>query len=75
MDRIFRNIRADFFFFENFGNREVRGENFGIEFGRAERHPSDDRPCTTSQLRGLGLSTGGGGPTIYIYIYIYIDSF
>ena len=56
--------------FGNFGNRKVRGENFGnfgIEFGRADRHPSDDRPCTTTQLRGHGLSTGGGA-TIYIYI-------
>ena len=60
--------------------RKVRGENFGnfgnfrIEFGRADRHPSDDRPCTTTQLRGHGLSTGaeGGGPYIYIYIYICV---
>ena len=54
--------------------RKVRGENlgnFGIEFGRADRHPSDDRPCTTTQLRGHGLSTGGGA-TIYIYIYMYV---
>ena len=46
--------------------------NFGIEFGRADRHPSDGRPCTTTQLRGHGLSTGGGRPTIHIYIYIYV---
>ena len=54
---------------------EVRGENFGnfgIEFGRADRHPSDDRPCTTTQLRGHGLSTGGGGAIIYIYIYMHV---
>ena len=46
--------------------------NFGIEFGKADRHPSDDRPCTTTQLRGHGLSTGGGRPYIYIYTYIYM---
>ena len=65
--------------FGNFGNfgmleiRKVRGENFGncgIEFGRAGRHPSDDRPCTTTQLRGHGLSTRGA-TILYIYI-IYI---
>ena len=77
MDRIFQNIRADFLeilkITELLEIRKVRGENFGnfgIEFGRADRHPSDDRPCTTTQLRGHGLSTGGGGgPYIYIYIY------
>ena len=69
---------------ENFGKlkileileiRKVRGENFvnfGIEFGRADRHRSDDRPCATTQLRGHGLSRGGGGDHIYIYMYIYI---
>ena len=33
--------------------------------------PSDDRPCTTTQLRGHGLSTGGA--TIYIYICLNRD--
>ena len=68
MDRIFQNIRADFLeileISEILEIRKVRGENFGnfgIEFGRADRHPSEDRPCTTTQLRGHGLSTGGGG--------------
>ena len=80
MDRIFQNIRADFLeiseILEILEIRKVRGENFGIfgnfgtEFGRADRHPSDDRPCTTTQLRGHGLSTGGGDHT-YIYIYIH----
>ena len=68
VDRIFQNIRADFL--EILEIRKVRGKNFGnfgIEFGRADRHSSDDRPCTTTQLRGHGLSTGGA--TIYIYIY------
>ena len=68
VDRIFQNIRADFL--EILEIRKVRGKNFGnfgIEFGRADRHSSDDRPCTTTQLRGHGLSTGGA--TIYIYIH------
>ena len=47
--------------------------NFGIDFGRADCHPSDDRPCTTSHLKGHGLSTGGGA-TIHIYIYICIST-
>ena len=63
MDRIFQNIRADFLeILEMLEIRKVRGENFGncgIEFGRAGRHPSDDRPSTTTQLRGHGLSTRG----------------
>ena len=46
-----------------------------IDFGRADCHPSDDRPCTTTHKKGHGLSTGGA--TIYIYMYIhtytYID--
>ena len=65
----------------HFGNfeileiRKVRGENFGnfgIEFGRADRHPSDDRPCTSTLSQGHGLSTGGDYMYIYIYIYTYI---
>ena len=72
----FRNFQSfqNFGNFGNFGNRKVRGENFGnfgIEFGKADRHPSDDRPCTTTQLRAHGLSTGEGDHT-YIYIYICI---
>ena len=82
MDRIFQNIRADFLeileFSEILEIRKVRGENFGnfgIAFGRADRHPSDDRPCTTTQLRGHGVN-GAGRPYIYIYISllcIYMD--
>ena len=70
--------------FGNFGNfeileiRKVRGENFGnfgIEFGRADRHPSDDRPCTSTLSQGHGLSTGGDYMYIYIYIHIYIYTY
>ena len=81
MDRIFQNIRADFLEILEISEileileiseileikileiRKVRGENL-----RADRHPSDDRPCTTTQSRGHGLSTGGGD-----HIYIYTD--
>ena len=75
MDRIFQNIRADFL--DILEIREVRGDNFGnfgIEFGRADRHPSDDRPCTTTQLRGHGLSTGGDHIYVYIYIHIHTEN-
>ena len=40
--------------------------------GGFDCHPSDDRPCTTTHLKGHGLSTGGGGDHIHIYIYIFI---
>ena len=74
MDRIFQNIRADLL--EILEIRKVRGDNFGnfgIGFGRADRHPSDDRPCATTQLRGHGLSTRGGRPYIYIYVDLDLD--
>ena len=80
VDRIFQNIslRADLLeireISEIFEIRKVRGENFGnfgVEFGRADRHPSEDRPCTTTQLRGHGLSRGGGRPYTYIYICMH----
>ena len=54
--------------------RKVRGEkfgNFGIEFVRTDSHRSADRPCTSTQLKGHGLSTGGA--TIYIYIQMCLD--
>ena len=48
---------------DNFGNLG----SFGIDFERADCHPSDDRPCTTTHNKGHGLSTRGAGrPYIYI---------
>ena len=75
VDRIFQNIRANFLeiseILEILEIRKGRGENFGnfgIEFGRADRHQSDDRPGATTFFRGHGLSTVGGA-TIHIYVY------
>ena len=70
VDRIFQNIRADFLEILESGKLGARifFGNFGIEFGRAGRHPSDDRPCTTTQLRGYGLC-------IYIHICLYLCLF
>ena len=50
--------------------RKVRGENFGnfgSEFGRADRHPSDDRPLHYGSV-ARAWSVPRGGATIYIYI-------
>ena len=52
--------------------RQVRDDNLRIDFGRADCHPPDDRPCATIHKKGHGLSTGGGRPYIYIYVYIYM---
>ena len=66
-------ISGKFEFLEILEIRKVWGENienFGIDFGRADWHPPDDRPCMTTHKKGHGLSTGGERPCTYIYIYI-----
>ena len=75
VDRIFQNIRADFLEILESGKLGARifFGNFGIEFGRADRHPSDDRPCTTTHLQRQGLSILKLiFRRISIYVYIYI---
>ena len=78
VDRIFQNIRANFVEISEMEIRKGRGENFGnfgIEFGRADRHQSDDRPGATTFFRGHGLSTVGGGDHTYICIQTHIHTY
>ena len=49
-----------------FGGENI--ENFGIDFGRADCHPPDDRPCMTTHKKGHGVSTGGERPYTKIYM-------
>ena len=39
---------------------EVRGRNFGIEFGRGHSRPSVDKSCLGTGTSGHGLSRGVG---------------
>ena len=64
----FKNLEL----FEILEIRKIRGENienFGIDFGRVDCHPPDDRPCMTTHKKGHDILTAGGNVHIHRHIW------